>query len=279
VITLEDRASLPPDVALVGDRLRDEALDAEYPVSGSTPMFLELLETGLTLREVADTVADRFGEPVLRVRQDLVGLVFQLNRARLINIDAPDSPIARLSRWVAELLISARSGRRFPSLTRRYPIDRRNPASIAASIAAVVLSVKAPQWLTLGVVSLVAGILFGVLLLPILLGLEAALIATMVAHETGHALAARRWSRGCFLIASRLGPVAVVHPPGDRDAWSNAAGPVAGAACGLLLFGVGLATQSVLLSVGAIPAVLNLLGFTVLFRDGRQLVRNSWRVQ
>lgn len=278
MIALDDRASLPPDVACVGSHLRDEALNAEYPLSGSTPMLLELLMAGRTLREVADAVAGRFDQPVPRIRQDLVGLVFRLNQAQLLNIDPPQGLGTRIKRALVKFVISCRMGRRFPVLTRRYGINGRTPATIAISIAAVVLRVKAPQWLTLAAVSIGGGILFALPLLPMLLALEAAVIATMVAHETGHALAARRWNGGCFLIASRWGPLAVVHRPGDRDALTNAAGPAAGTVCGLLILGVALSTQSLMLSIGAIPAVLNLLGFTVLSRDGRLLVRNSWRV-
>lgn len=277
MIRPEDRFALPGGVRLTGQSLQDTAVRDEYPLIGSAPMCIELLAHGHSIREVARIVASRFAISETVVTSDLASLVLTLNRAGLLNARSAGGPLGRARRKAADLALGLAIGVRPPVLATRHDLVARSLFGATVEVASAVLFGHAWLWLALGALFAGIGLLSSPSALFLLAALELGLISGLIVHELGHAIAARRWSGGCFLLTSGLGTVRVMHRRAARRAWISAAGPGLAGACGAALLAAGYAMGSGTLGLAALPLLGNLFGLTILFGDGRSIVSGPWR--
>jgi hypothetical protein len=276
MIRPEDRFALPGGVRLTSESLEDTALRDEYPLIGSAPMCIELLARGHSIREVARIVASGFGVSETVVASDLAGLVLTLNRAGLLNGRSAGGPVARARRKAADLALGLAIGVRPPALATRHELAAPSLIGTLFGVTSAVLIGHAWLWLGLGAVFAAIGLISPSLLFGVA-ALQLGLMGGLIVHEVGHAIAARRWSGGCFLLTSGIGSVRVMHRRAARRTWISAAGPGLAGACGVVLIVAGCAMGSGTVALAALPLLGNFLGFTVLFGDGRSIVSGPWR--
>lgn len=269
MIDLTDRIELPPDVRFDGDALRDLALGEAYPLRGSGMEGMALLAAGYSIRDAAQTLAARFDVDPQTVQRDLAEFAFQLSRAQLVNL-RPTRWRARLGRALQVSLFLVVAHRWPPARVRRYALANGGALAILRQIACVVGVRMAPLWIGLLGLLLLPALLFAPALTPALAAMAIGLVAAVIAHEGGHAVAARRSGAGCFLVRSGW-RVAVVHHAAPDRGWIHASGPVI---CGMVGTGglaVASATDSLTLAFASLPFVVQLLALTVLAQDGRLL--------
>jgi hypothetical protein len=269
MIDLADRVELPPDVRFDGDALRDLALGEVYPLRGSGMEGMALLSAGYSIRDAAQTLAARFDVDPLTVQRDLAEFAFELSRAQLVNL-RPSGWGARLRRAMQVTLFLVVAHRWPPARVRRYALANGGALGMLRQIASVVGVRMAPLWIGLLGLLLLPALLFAPALTPALAAMAIGLVAAVIAHEGGHAVAARLSGAGCFLVRSGW-RVAVVHHAGPDRGWVHASGP---AICGVVGTGglaVASATDSLTLALAALPFVVQLLALTVLAQDGRLL--------
>jgi hypothetical protein len=193
--------------------------------------------------------------------------VEQLNRSWLLNMSCPSGwiwgmrhPVRAFRRWA--YLRAAR--RRSPLPARAWRVPLAVTAAVARSAAgrwlvllaalAVVAGTAPPEWLTHATAGAIG------------------VFAAPIAHESGHAYAARSLGSGAFLsIAAREG-VAVVSASTGRQGWILAAGPTLAGAVGICIGTAGTWAGQPALSILALPFVAQLASLTVLGSDGRNLV-------
>jgi hypothetical protein len=277
MIRPEDRFALPRGVRLTAESLEDTAVRDEYPLIGSAPMCIELLARGHSIREVARMVASRFAISETVVASDLAGLVLTLNRAGLLNARSAGGPLARARRKAADLALGLAVGVRPPVLVTRHELAAPSLIGTILEVTTAVLIGHAWLWLGLGAVFAGIGLISSPSALLGVAALQLGLISGLIVHEVGHAIAARRWSGGCFLLTSGIGAVRVMHRRAGRRVWISAAGPGLAGACGAALLAAGCAMGSGALALAALPLLGNFLGFTILFGDGRSIVSGPWR--
>ncbi|HXN00627.1 MAG TPA: PqqD family peptide modification chaperone [Candidatus Dormibacteraeota bacterium] len=269
MIDLADRLELPTDVRFDGDALHDLALGEAYPLRGSGMEGMALLAAGYSIRDAAQTLAARFDVNPQTVQRDLAEFAFQLSRAQLVNL-RPSGWRARLRRALQVSLFLVVAHRWPPARVRRYALADGGALTLLRQIASVVGIRMAPLWIALIGTLLLPALLFAPALTPALAAMAVGLVAAVIAHECGHAVAARRAGAGCFLIRSGW-RVAVVHHAGPDRGLVHASGPLI---CGLVGM-AGLAAASTIhslpLAFAALPFVVQLLALTVLAQDGRLL--------
>ena len=275
MIELRDRVEFPPDIELAGDRLQDLALGQSFPLSGSAAMYLHLLRAGRPMTEIVAAVAERFRLEPKEVERDLLGLVFRLNAAQLVNV-RPVNVLSRLRQALFVVTYVALTRQWPPVLRRWHPIAGVSPVAIIGSVARVVMVHQAALWLLPAALLTLLGALTEPALIAPLLAVELGLMAAIVAHESGHALAARRSGVGCFLMTSAW-KVAVVHPATGAAGWVHAGGALLAGLCGLPILVTAAGLDVGVLAVGALPFVVQLATLTVLTKDGRSLARSMGR--
>lgn len=263
MIRSADRISLPAGVVLRRDSLEDQALGgASYRVSPAASQALALLAEGRTVAQAADAAAGELAIPREQALAELRRLVLDLQSAWLVNVE---------TRRSCRSLLSAFGAR------RRHDLHGSRPAEIALRVASVLLRTQWAAWLLIAaLIAAIAASLPETLLPALLLGAGTLLAA--VVHETGHALAARRWASGCFLVSAPGGGVSVVHAAGPHDDLIAASGPAAATAMGLLILVSISAVNPALGVLAAAPFVFHAVGLTVAFSDGRRLVSRPGRV-
>jgi len=269
MIDLADRLELPTDVRFDGDALHDLALGEAYPLRGSGMEGMALLAAGYSIRDAARTLAVRFDVNPQTVQHDLTEFAFQLSRAQLVNL-RPSGWRARLRRALQVSLFLVVAHRWPPARIRRYALPDGGALPLLRQIASVVGIRMAPLWIGLIGTLLLPALLFAPALAPALAAMAVGLVAAVIAHEGGHAVAARRAGAGCFLVRSGW-RVAVVHHAGPDRSLVHASGPLV---CGLVgLAGLAAASpiHSLPLAFAALPFVVQLLALTVLAQDGRLL--------
>lgn len=269
MIDLADRIELPADVRFDGDALRDLALGEAYPLRGSGMEGMALLAAGYSIRDAAQTLAARFDVDPLTVQRDLAEFAFQLSRAQLVNL-RPSGWRARLRRALQVSLFLVVAHRWPPARVRRYALANGGALEMLRQIASVVGVRMAPLWIGLLGLLLLPALLFAPALTPALAAMAIGLVAAVIAHEGGHALAARRSGAGCFLVRSGW-RVAVVHHADPDRGWVHASGPVICGVVGTGGLAVASATDSLTLAFAALPFVVQLAALTVLAQDGRLL--------
>jgi hypothetical protein len=269
MIDLADRLELPADVRFDGDALHDLALGEAYPLRGSGLEGMALLAAGYSIRDAARTLAARFDVNPQTVQRDLADFALQLSRAQLVNL-RPRGWRARLRRALQVTLFLVVAHRWPPARIRRYALASGGALTVLRQIAAVVGIRMAPLWIAFIGSLLLPALLFAPALIPAFAAMATGLVAAVIAHEGGHAIAARRTGGGCFLVRSGW-RVAVVHHAGADRRWVHASGPLICGLSGMAGLAASSAIQSLPLALAALPFVVQLLALTVLAKDGRLL--------
>jgi hypothetical protein len=268
-LRLEDRVTLPLDVAVAPTGIRDEVRSVEIPCNEAALVTLASID-GATLAELAQQLQNAYTLHWDRAERDARAFVGDLNSAWLVNVDGI-GPRRRVLCGLVGAGLSALGGVR-PEMprppARRTPIDTRTKARAAVTTAAAV----APGSLSLALVSTSAFVLVAALggfLFPgIAMSLAIALIAGPMLHEAGHALGLARGSKACVVTAGFRAFV-VQGSQAPRRRLVAAAGPIAcvlGGA-GTAVVGAALAQPWGFLIGGMLAA--HAIGLTALSPDGR----------
>ena len=259
VIRGTDRVTFTDGVELHENAIIDNVLGASYPLSPSATWALELLRDGRDVTSAAMVLAADASVHPARADHDLRALVKQLNGAWLVNIRPSNRLLDALTR---------------PWVYRRYELPARSPWGLVLNVAGVVARAHWPLWLTVAAVTALLS-----LALPAAASAAVTLAvgsaASLIAHESGHALAARRWTAGCFMASSLASGVSVVHPIGARDHWIAAAGPLAAVVTGLVILLALWPLQPMWAVIAAVPFTFHAVGGVILFSDGRRLAAGA----
>ena len=275
MIDLSDRIRLPEDVRLAGDAIEDHAFGESYDLGGSASSGLALLLAGSTVRQAAEEVARRSGADPEVAAADLAQFVSRLSRAQLVNVST--TSVAARFRLGLYRALFIMVGHRWPPLRRmRHAIPAAGAMAIFGRITAVVSLRLLPAWLLAGTAFVLPGLLFAPRLTVAFAAILPGLVASIAAHETAHAVALRRAGVGCFLAQAGW-RLAVVHPAGKGGAVADASGPALCGLTGMMALVLASVLHSVPLAFAATPFVVQLLGLTIVARDGRLLASRSGR--
>lgn len=269
MITTSYKVEFPADVTVRESDLYDHTLDEAYPLNHTAKVYLDLLQKGLPISDIVDTVSTWFAIPRSQAESDVLSLVTQLNGAQLVNLH-PGGMIDRLKRgyWVAVYLILTKELP--PILVRRICIADRNLFHVAASVTAALFKHAFAAIIISAILVGILGLLTGLETIYPVAGVLVGAFAALVTHETGHAAAVHMVGRRSYLMM--IGPkVAVAHNHGTSPS-VHASGPVLAGLAGTALLLVGDALGNSFLVFGSLPFVAQLISITLFARDGRLLV-------
>ena len=262
-----DRLSLPEGVELRGACLADHVRGAVWPLNPTGELVLS--RSGRSLAEIADELAAELAVPADRSRADVMAFARRLNSLALANVECSEPAVRRLLGWARAVVRLAPAGVLPPAAARRRPLDTRTAAGAIGSCLAA----------TAARAALLAAVAFGLVVHLTAVAGAPQLTAPLVRR-------ARDRRRGCD---SRVGPrgppsrsaecarhprAADLRSPRANDPSPGArcvslAGPVAAAAVGMALVGLGISQATPELAFAGCPLCAHACGLTVLGGDGR----------
>jgi hypothetical protein len=262
----QDGLSLPPSVVVTPTGLRDDVRGVEVPLNEAGRL---VVQSASPICAAASLVA-RYGLDERRALVDARSFCAELNDRLLLNVRVRGGGAA----WVARWLLAAARGLPLgavPALpARRHGLDTASRAAGVANSARALATTSSA--LGAGAAAATAIFLSAVGVASLALAVTAGVtVATgLVLHELGHLLALRN-VRAC--LVTRGLRASVLHRRLDprRDALVAAAGPAAGALPMLVALAVLLVNGSPEAATATSLFSLQLLGCTVVTRDGRTL--------
>jgi hypothetical protein len=266
VIGRNDRLSLPAGVALTASGLRDDVRGVELPLNEAARVVVQSATPGAA----AAALCARFRIDERRALVDTRSFCAELNHRMLLNLRTRSGAATLAVRWAVTAARQLPFGARPSFPTRRRAVDTTSMFGTAASGARAL----APGTVALGAWTAAATALalsaLGTRSLPLALTAGAAVAVGVFAHELGHLLALRGVPACLVTRGLRLW---VLHRPlgRGREALVALAGPVAGTTPALLVLAVFLARGSPEAGIASLLLSLQLVGCTVLTRDGRRL--------
>lgn len=258
--------SLPRGVALTATGLRDEVRGVELPLNDAGRVVVQ----SATPAAAAASLAARYGIDERRAVSDAREFCAELNDRLLLNLRARGGAATAAVRWLVAaarllpfgavpVLPAGRHGLDTASRLATVATAWRPLATIATALGTGAMAATAILLATLGVASPTPAVTAGL-----------AVAFSLVAHELGHLLALRNVP-AC--VVTRGLRASVLHRRLDprREALVAAAGPAAGTMLMLVALGVLLLYSSPEAAIATMLFSLQLLGGTVLTRDGRTL--------
>ena len=262
----DDRLELPDGIELSGTVLVDRVRGATVDLNESAAELVARLQRS-SIREVATDIALRTGVSAERVEHDALRLCAELNQRLLANVRRGGGPGSLLVRWLRFSLALFPLGV-VPALPyRRYFALEGGVGALSLGVLRSLLprafALACALAFALGL--LLVGLGMGYAAAPVVIALAVAAFLALPAHELAHVLALR--GAPCF-VAARGFRVAVVHNSGRRVLVA-----LAGPASGLLLALFALALAPVVPEAALVSVVMvsQLLGLTVLGKDGRNV--------
>jgi hypothetical protein len=266
VIGHEDGLFLPPGVVVTSTGLRDEVRGVELPLNEAGRL---VVQSASPLSAAASLTA-RYDIDERRALTDARVFCAELNDRLLLNLRVRGGGAVWAVRWLVAAARLLPFGA-VPALpARRYGLDTASGAALVAT--AVRPLARIASVLGAGAAAATAIVLSTVgvasLTLPVTAGVTVA--SSLVVHEVGHLLALRNVP-AC--LVTRGLRASVLHRRLDprREAAVAAAGPAAGALLLLVALAVFMLHHSPEAATATSLFSLQLLGCTVVTRDGRRL--------
>lgn len=205
----------PDQVKLEKGHIFDAVLQATHTINETSHALLREIDGQKSIRQIAETVCQRYGWPIEAVEPDLVELVHQLNQGYVLNVKRPKSWGTFLKDAGIAILYFLRTleGSAWDH-KHRWPLDAER--SVGKNLWNVAQGVSRSLGLFLLILSIIVGFIFEGL--DITSGLLAGslffltLLGGFILHEWGHtmgfALKAPPGEQAFF--ATRLGAMQVV---------------------------------------------------------------------